>query len=190
MNDVSIEALFPYVIPAGYVDWTEPGMWDSWTFSPEVHLGLAFHRNNMIRSARPAELAALGLDSDAAFDRASENLTREMSADNVGVQGVLGLRDGLDIVVSQGSWMAPAVGLLVREFYEFAAANLRSKVLGAIVVHQQLLVVFPLTEAAARSVALRKFVDDEYKAARKPVSRSWLTLDGGWPQPLEGLQPF
>lgn len=189
MSNASAETLFPYVVPAGYVDWVDSGMWRSWPVSEDVAVALVFDCDGLVRNARPEELEELGLDEGEAFDRAAENLAKAYWDQKFDI-GHAALDDGVEIACAQGSWMAPAAGLIFRTFYEKMQEQFGANEFIGIALNQELLIAFPPDERTLASRALQNMVEDRFANHRKPISRSWLLLDGGWPRGFSGNRTF
>jgi hypothetical protein len=184
----SLDKLYPWVVPGSYIDLSDSDMLLNRPFSEDVHLALAFDGNGIVRNAGRDELAAFGLDEDAAFMKACENLAWSLKAEEVAV-GVIELDDGIEIGVARNSWKAPAAALVIGEIYNHLSTELDAKELVGIAVNQQTFLAFSPDEWTLASPSLRKFVDEEFNA-RKPISRSWLLFDGNWPRAWPGLTAF
>lgn len=86
--------------------------------------------------------------------------------------------------------MAPAGGLMVRNHYQKLVEHFGVTEFAGIVLHQQMMVTFPVDEQTVASPMLRELVDEQFTQHPKPISRSWLLVDGGWPRPYPGPRAF
>lgn len=164
-------------------------MWVDAPISDEVKVVLAFEEGSLVRNALPSTLEYMGLNPEAAFDRACDNLSKAFQAGHFEL-GLATLTDGIQVGIARGSWMAPAGGLMVRNHYENLVEHFGVEQFAGIVLHQQMMVTFPVDERTVASSMLRELVDEQFTQHRKPISRSWLVIDGGWPRPYPGPRLF
>lgn len=190
MFPASIGALYPWVVPGSYIDLSDSEMLLNRPFSEDVHLALAFDGKGIVRNARRHELATFGLDEDAAFRKACENLAWSCKAEEVAI-GVLELDDGTEIGIVRDSWKAPAAALVLGDIHDYLSNELGARELVGIAVNQQTFVAFSPDEWTLASGALRKFVDEQFRNGNgKPLSRSWLMYDGSWARAWPRLTAF
>ncbi|RRR99900.1 hypothetical protein EIP75_23620 [Aquabacterium soli] len=181
MADGTIEQIYPYVVPKSWVDHTTPDSLISWQVGRDVFIILVFDGQGSVRNVRPEDLGALGLDEGSAFEQAAQNLARAWQEQQFEF-GAATLIDGTVIGCSRGNWMAPAGGLLLGNFHESLAAQFGQTELAAIAVNQDCLFAFPTDPKTLQSESLRIAINDEFSGHRKPISKTWLLLNGQWPQ--------
>jgi hypothetical protein len=160
------EKIYPYVVPKSWVDHTTPDSLISWQVGRDVFIVLVFDGQGSVRNVRPEDLEALA--------RAWQEKQFEF--------GAATLIDGTVIGCSRGNWMAPAGGLLLGNFHEGLAAQFGQTELAAIAVNQECLFAFPTDPKTLQSESLRIAINDEFTGHRKPISRTWLLLNGQWPK--------
>ena len=99
--------LYPYVVPASWVEFASTEALVSWQMSEDVHLVLVFDGQGTVQSASPRVLSDLGLDPDEAFDVAAYHLGQAWQRLEFDL-GLATLGDGTRIGCARGNWMAPA----------------------------------------------------------------------------------
>lgn len=185
----ALDILYPYVVPKSWVEYAGAHALVSWPFSDDVRVVLVVDGDGMVRNVRPEDLDAISISPEEAMDVAAQNLGRAWQSGQFEF-GCATLKDGTRIGASRGNWMAPAGGLMLGNFFEALRDDLGSAELAAIAINQECLFAFPADQKTLASSSLRIAVDDEFKGHRKPISRSWLLLNGGWPKPYPGIQSF
>ena len=181
--------LYPYVVPASWVEFASTEALVSWQMSEDVHLVLVFDGQGTVQSASPRVLSDLGLDPDEAFDVAAYNLGQAWQRLEFDL-GLATLGDGTRIGCARGNWMAPAAGLLFGNFHAELADAFDCAEFAAVAINQSCLFAFPIDPVTLASPSLRLVIDDEFLGHPKPISRQWLLLDGHWPRPYPKRQPF
>lgn len=185
----ALDILYPYVVPKSWVEYAGADALVSWPFSDDVRVVLVVDGAGMVRNVRPEDLEMISVSPDEAMDIAVQNLGRAWQAGQFEF-GCATLKDGTRIGAARGNWMAPAGGLMLGNLFEALRGDLGCAELAAIAVNQECLFAFPIDEKTLGSTSLRIAVDDEFNGHRKPISRSWLLLNGSWPQPYPGVQSF
>lgn len=181
--------VFPYIVPRSWVDSATREALVVYPFSDELFAVLVVDGVGAVRNVRPQDLESVGIDESRAFAIAAENLTKAFDA-NAFEFGFGTLRDGTSIGMSQGSWMAPAGGLLFGNFHQMLVEKLGGDRFVAIAPNQETLIAFVDDERARNSAALRSMVEEQFTQHRKPVSRAWLEIDGSWPRAYSGTPAF
>lgn len=164
-------------------------MWVAQPVSDDVIMVLAFDDGVIIRNARPDELEALDLHESEAFELAVENTFKSYWSGEV-EWGLKELPDGTRFGMSTGSMRAPATALLGRNFFELLQEHLGAASFIAVVPNQETLIAFPADDATLASRDLRDLVTRLTEGHAKPVSRTWLLMDGNWPQAYPGRSDF
>lgn len=187
MSDVSLEFnastlqnVYPYVVPRTWIEYADPDHLISVPFSEEVHMALVVDGYGSVRNVRPEDLQAVRVSPDEAFEVAAANLAKAWQRGQFEF-GIAELLDGVKIGGSRGNWMAPAGALILGGFYQALADHFREDEFAAVAVNQHCLFAFPTDERTLGSDSLRQAIEDEFTRHRKPISRSWLLLDGNWP---------
>lgn len=175
-----LDLVYPYVVPKSWVEYVGEESLFTWAFSEEVRMVLVVDGSGTVRNLRPQDLEAVGETAESAFGIAAHNLAAAYQRQEFEL-GIATLKDGTQIGGARGNWMAPAGGLMIGNLYESMKENFRGEEFAAVAPNQQCLFAFPLDEATLRSESLRLAVDDEFKSGVKPISRSWLLLNGEWP---------
>lgn len=191
MEEASTELrrrLFPYIVPRSWVDAVGADKLIMWPMTDDVCMVLVVEGQAAVRNVRFQDLLDAALSPEEAFEVAADNLGRAWQ-DGAFQFGIAELRDGTLVGMARGNWMAPAGALLLGNFYQENCLRLGHTEFAAVAVNQQCLFAFPTDEKTLASAALRAALDDESAGTPKPISRSWLKLDGGWPgpHPLSGL---
>jgi|APAra7269096613_1048513.scaffolds.fasta_scaffold00106_116 hypothetical protein len=189
MSNHPKDKLFPYVVPFSWVDYAGKDSLVSWEFSEDVRMVLVFDGAGTVRNVRPEDLAEMNLDEGQAFELAAENLGKAFQAGEFEFGGAT-LRDGTEIGCARGSWMAPAGALILGSFHEGLSQQFSRNEFAAVAVNQGCLFAFPADSKTLASESLRLAIDDEFTGHRKPISRSWLLIDGQWPRAWPGEQAF
>lgn len=188
-GEPSRNTLVLWVVPSGYVLWTEQEMWVPEPISDEVTMVLAFDNGTIIRNASQRELEALGLNEREAFELAVTNTFKSYWSGEV-EWGLKQLSDGTQFGMSAGSNRAPATALLGRNFFEYLQDHFGADSFVAVVPNQETLIAFPADDATLASRELRDLVMRLMNHHPKPVSRSWLLMDGNWPRAYPGRSDF
>jgi len=189
MHPMTKDRVFPYVVPSSWVDYASKDALVSWQFSKDVYLILVFDGAGTVRNIRPEDLAEMSLDEGQSFELAAGNLANAFQEGQFEFGGAT-LIDGTQIGCARGGWMAPAGALILGNFYEALSQQFSCKEFAAVAVNQECLFAFPTDAKTLASNSLRLAIDDEFKGHRKPISRSWLLLDGQWPREFPGKQAF
>ncbi len=177
-DDLSL--LYPYIVSKSWVDYAGPDSLLTWDFSEDVRMVLVVDRLGTVQNVRLHDLEDAQETPESAFDIAAQNLARSLQQQEFEIGGAT-LLDGRQIGYSRGNWMAPAGGLILGTLYQGLQQQFGRDEFAAIAVNQQFLLAFPLDEDTLNSESLRLAVEDEWRAA-KPISQSWLLLDGQWPR--------
>lgn len=185
----TLDRLYPYVVPRSWVEYTGENALITWPFSEDVRVVLVVDSGSMVRNVRPEDLEKVSASPDEAMDLAAQNLGRAWQAGQFEF-GCATLKDGTRIGAARGNWMAPAGGLMLGNFFEALRDDLGAEQFAAVALNQECLFAFPTDEKTLSSASLRMALDDEFKGHRKPISRSWLLLNGGWPQAYPGDRLF
>jgi hypothetical protein len=183
------DKLFPYVVPRTWIEAANPEALVIWPVSHDVYVVLVWDRRGLVQNIRPEDLTSAGLDQDQAFDLAANNLATAFRNGDFQM-GIALLADGVQIGCVRGNWMAPAGGLVIGNFHALLCEQFDGSEFVAVAVNQQCLFAFPKNEATLSSFSLRRAIEDEYEGSSKPISRSWLLLDGSWPQAFPGRSSF
>lgn len=181
--------LVHWVVPSGYVHWTDPEMWVAKPISDDVTMVLAFDNGSIIRNASLREVEALGLSETEAFELALDNTFKSWINGEVGLS-LIELPDGTQLGISTGSKRAPAIALLGSTFFELLQDHFGTDHFIAVVPNQDTLIAFPADNATLASRDLRGLVMRMTTGHAKPVSRSWLLMDGNWPRAYPGRSDF
>ena len=172
--------IYPYVVPKSWADYAGKDSLVMWDFSEDVRVVLVVDRFGTVQNVRLQDLESMRETTDSAFEIAAQNLSRSLQQQEFEIGGAT-LLDGKQIGYSRGNWMAPAGGLMLSALYQGLQQQFGQDEFAAIAVNQQFLLAFPLDEDTLNSESLRLAVEDEWRAA-KPISQSWLLLDGQWPR--------
>ncbi|WP_398491874.1 hypothetical protein [Variovorax sp.] len=175
-----LNLVYPYIVPKSWVDYAGKDALVTWEFSEDVRMVLVVDRLGTVQNVRPQDLEKVHETSDSLFEIATENLSKSFQQQEFEIGGAT-LLDGREVGYSRGSWMAPAGGLMLSALYQGLQQQFKQDEFAAIAVNQQFLLAFPLDEDTLNSDSLRLAVDDEWRAP-KPISQSWLLLDGQWPR--------
>lgn len=179
-SESTLKSVYPYVVPKSWIDYTSPDAVVSFPFSDEVHMILVVDGQGTVRNVRPEDLDSINHSKDDAFTIAAENLGAAWNSDQFQF-GIATLLDGVEIGGSRGNWMAPAGALILGNFYQALAEHFNCSEFAAVAVNQQFLLAFPTDPRTLESASLRQAIDDEFTGHPKPISRSWLLLNGEWP---------
>ena len=169
----TLTRIFPYVVGQSWVEYAGEDALVTWQFSDDVCLVLVVDDVGTVRNVRPEDLAGVNVSPEEAFGLAAENLAKAYQAQAFEF-GVAELIDGLPIGMVKGSWMAPAGGLLLRNFYEVMAQQFQEQAFVAVAVNQQCLIAFPDMPQYRESSSLKKLIEDFSGGVPKPISRKWL----------------
>lgn len=187
MSDVSLQFnastlphVYPYVVPHTWIEYADSQHLISLPFSDEIHMVLVVDGHGSVRNVRPEDLDAIQTSPDEAFEIAAGNLGKAWQSGQFDF-GIAELLDGVQIGGSRGNWMAPAGALILGNFYQVLAEHFRQDQFAAVAINQECLFAFPTDEKTLSSNSLRQAIEDEFTGHRKPISRSWLLLDGSWP---------
>jgi hypothetical protein len=175
-----LDLVYPYVVPKSWVDYVGEESLFTWEFSDDVRMVLVVDGSGAVRNLRPQDLEAVGETAESAFDIAAHNLAGAYQRQEFEL-GIATLKDGTKIGGARGNWMAPAGGLMIGALYESMKASFHAEEFAAVAPNQQCLFAFAIDEATLSSESLRLAVDDELRSGEKPISRSWLLLNGQWP---------
>lgn len=189
MSQHSKDKVFPYVVPFSWVDYASKDSLVSWQFSEDVYMILVFDGAGTVRNVRPEDLEEMNLDQGQAFELAAENLGRALQAGEFEFGGAT-LLDGTEIGCARGNWMAPAGALILGNFHQALSQQFSCNEFAAVAVNQECLFAFPADSKTLSSESLRLAINDEFTGHRKPISRSWLLIDGQWPRAWPGEQAF
>lgn len=143
----------------------------------------------LFKTSVPEDLTNAGLGADQAFDLAANNLAKALQQGDFQI-GIAVLADGVEIGCARGNWMAPAGGLVIGNFHAMLSEHFGGSQFVAVAINQQCLFAFPKSEVTLASFSLRRAIEDEYEGSHKPISRSWLLLDGTWPRAFPGRSSF
>ncbi|MDM0058961.1 hypothetical protein [Variovorax fucosicus] len=184
----NLHLLYPYVVPKSWVNYIGADSLLTWDFSDDVRMVLVIDGQGMVRNAKSQDLSEAGLSVEEAFEVAASNLGKAFQVGEFQLGGAT-LIDGTRIGMARGNWMAPAGALMLGNFYEMLRENLGHDEFAAVAVNQQCLFAFPTDEKTLASKSLRIAIEDEFRGHNKPISRTWLKLDGTWPSehPLNGI---
>lgn len=184
---VKLDLIYPYVVPKSWVEYAGADDLVSWPFSDDVRMVIVVDGKGTVRNLRPHELDDLGETVESIFDVAARNLARSFEKGEFEL-GAVTLIDGVQVGCARGNWMAPAGGLILGTLYEAMKEQFGADDFAAIAVNQECLLAFPTDERTLASKSLRIAIEDQFSGHRKPVSRTWLKLHGGWPgeHPLNG----
>jgi hypothetical protein len=185
----TLSRIYPYVVPRSWVDYStrEALVWSKCT--EDVYVVLVVDGNGTVRNVRPGDLKGIDVAEDEAYDFAARNLAEAWKAEKFSF-GMATLRDETRIGTSTGNWMAPAGALAIASFHAGLRERFGRDKFVAVAVNQQTLFAFPNDAKTLSSKSLRLAIDDEFRMSPKPISRSWMLLDGGWPREYPGQQLF
>lgn len=175
-----LNLIYPYIVPKSWVDYAGKDALLTWEFSEDVRMVLVVDRFGSVQNVRPQDLEEVNETPDSLFEIAVQNLSSSFQQEEFEVGGAT-LLDGREIGYARGNWMAPAGGLMLSVLYQGLQKQFKQDEFAAIAVNQQFLLAFPLDDGTLNSDSLRRAVDDEWRAT-KPISQSWLLLDGQWPR--------
>lgn len=175
-----LNLIYPYVVPRSWVDYAGKDALLTWEFSENVRMVLVVDRFGTVQNVRPQDVEGVHETPDSIFEIAAQNLSKSLQQQEFEIGGAT-LLDGRQIGYSRGNWMAPAGGLMLSALYQGLQQQFGQDEFAAIAVNQQFLLAFPLDQDTLNSKSLRLAVDDEWRAA-KPISQSWLLLNGQWPR--------
>jgi hypothetical protein len=175
-----LDLIYPYVVSKSWVEYAGESSLLTWAFSDDVRMVLVVDGNGAVRNLRQQDLELVGETAETAFDIAAHNLAGAYQRQEFQL-GIATLKDGVEIGGARGNWMAPAGGLMIGALYETMKERFHTEEFVAIAVNQQCLFAFPLDEVTVSSESLRLAVEDEYRGGLKPISKSWLRLNGQWP---------
>lgn len=184
-----MESLYPYVVSSSWVHHADRDSLISWQVSDDVYVVLVFDGKGTVRNARAEDLLSLGINEGQAFDAAASNLGHAWERQEFSL-GIATLLDGVEIGGVRGSWMAPAGGLILGNFYLELKNHFGRNEFVAVAVNQEFLLAFPADKHTLASASLKLAINDEFTGHRKPISRQWLLLDGQWPRQFPGEQLF
>ncbi len=72
-------------------------------------------------------------------------------------------------------------GGLLGNFYNLLVEHFGGKEFAVVTLNQETLFTFPTDPATLQSASLRQALDDEFRNHHKPISPTWLLLNGEWP---------
>lgn len=185
----TLQRIYPYVVSRTWIDHVGADHVVSVPFTDEVHMVLVVDDHGSVHNVQPEDLHAVRTSPEEALEIASHNLGRAWQAGEFSI-GTAELLDDRLVGGVRGSWMAPAGGLVLRNLYDTLVDTFDHDEFVAVAVNQQFLVAFPTDEATLASASLRQMIDDEFTGDVKPISRSWLLLDGDWPRAYPGPAAF
>lgn len=179
-SEATLRSMYPYVVPASWIEHVTPDAVISSPFSDDVHMVLVVDCQGAVRNVRPEELESIGCSAEDAFTIAAENLGAAWRAGQFNF-GIATLLDGVEIGGARGNWMAPAGALILGNFYNTLVEHFGTTEFAAVALNQETLFAFPTDPATLASASLRQALEDEFRNHHKPISRSWLLLNGDWP---------
>jgi len=179
-SEATLRAIYPYVVPSSWVDHVTPDAVISSPFSDDVHMVLVVDCQGSVRNVRPEDLESIGCSPEDAFVIAAENLGAAWQAGAFEF-GIATLLDGVEIGGARGNWMAPAGALILGGFHSMLEKHFGTTEFAAVALNQETLFAFPTDPATLGSASLRQALEDEFQNHHKPISRSWLLLNGEWP---------
>ena len=185
----TLQRIYPYVVSRAWVDHVGADHVVSVPFTDEVHMVLVVDDHGSVHNVQPEDLHAVRTSPEEALEIAGHNLGMAWQAGEFSI-GTAELLDDTLVGGVRGSWMAPAGGLVLRNLYDTLVDMFDQDEFVAVAVNQQFLVAFPTDEATLASASLRQMIDDEFTGDVKPISRSWLLLDGDWPRAYPGPAAF
>ncbi|WP_431600087.1 hypothetical protein [Stenotrophomonas sp.] len=184
-SEATLGSIYPYVVPASWIEHVTPNAVISSPFSDDVHMVLVVDCHGAVRNVRPEDLASIGCSPEDAFTIAAENLDAAWRAGKFEF-GIAALQDGVKIGGARGSWMAPAGALVLGNLYQAMVEHFGTTEFAAVALNQETLFAFPTDAATLGSSSLRQAIEDEFLNHHKPISRSWLLLNGEWPSAFVG----
>jgi hypothetical protein len=176
----TLKRVYPYIVPRSWIIYAGSENVVTWAFSDDVHMILAVDDNGSVRNVRPEDLTSTHITIEEAFDISTQNLA-EAKKNDLFSFGIATLQDNILIGGSQGNWMAPAGALILGSFYQILVENFQQEEFAAVAVNQSCLFAFPINEQTINSNSLKLAIEDEFTNHPKPISKSWLLLDGTWP---------
>lgn len=196
MSDISLQfdastlqKIYPYVVPGTWVEYAKPENVIAFPFSNDVQMVLVVDGHGTVRNVRPEDLDAVRTSREEAFEIAAANLSAAWKAGEFGL-GTVELEDGTVIGGARGNWMAPAGALVLGNLHRELVDRFKQDEFAAIAVNQEFLVAFPTDERTLKSSSLRQTVEEAFSNHRKPLSKSWLLMDGNWPSEYPGIAAF
>lgn len=179
-NASTLDKIYPYVVPRSWVDHVDAEHVISVPFSDDVFMVLVVDGQGTVRNVRPEDLDAVHVLPEEAIEIATNNLGHAWQTGQFQF-GTAELLDGKLVGASRGGWMAPAGALMLGNFYQMMVDAFGQHQFAAVAVNQQFLIAFPADEETLASNSLRLAIDEEFTGHHKPISRSWLLLNGDWP---------
>lgn len=173
---MNTEKLYPYVVPAGYIDVSEPGPPG---FHPmighEVYVQLVEDMNGICRMIQPDELLESGLDVAAGHRLAIENL--QALAETTAIQkGVHETEGGQRFIVWSGHWLAASC-IRLPGIADWAKNTLAAPEICASIPQRESLLFFPKVNRQFRD-QMREMIRTAEEGARKPVTLGFFSWDG------------
>jgi hypothetical protein len=158
--------VYPYLVPAGYVQGRPPVAIPPVTIGHGLYVALAEDFDGAARVFFPGEGPSRGTP-DESVRAAKENLARAVHEQRVSVQGFQGPR-GLPVMLFGRQWLAASC-LLLPDLHSFASRHLGDGPLCASVPHRDTLLVFRQEDAAYRT-QMRELIARNEAGAPKPLT--------------------
>ena len=150
----SPERLFPYVVPAEYLQHQQEQ--PSGLVRPlghGLHVVLVLELNGLLRNLLQADLSALAISPEEAYARAITNLDRVARSGAVGQSMFPNGPQGRPFIVSGGHWTA-ATCILLPRLMEKASKALNSNELYISIPHRDAMLVFPKADESYRKAMI------------------------------------
>lgn len=180
----AVGQLYPYLVPAEYLQQGEAGPESlAWPVGHGLHLELAFDLGGLMRNAKTADLARLGLTGEIARQRAMDNLDRLLASGRVRVMQ-RATPEGDPYVVLDSHWAA-ATALV------WPALAGRGEILPgdgpllAGVPHRDALCLFRGGDAG-RIGRMRGLIREQQLRSRKPLTDALFELTAGGVREIDG----
>jgi hypothetical protein len=169
---VDATRLYPYLVPAGYLETRPPAAPPPRALGHGLHLALAEDFDGAARIRFAEDIPSLGAP-EALVALAASNLARAAAERKVTIQGFAGPR-GLPVMIFGPEWLAAGC-LLLPDLHAFAGAHLGDGPLCASVPHRDAMLVFKQEDASYRK-EMQDLIAKNEAGARKPLTAGLFTV--------------
>lgn len=165
--------VYPYVIPAAYLEGATGVRTLSWPLGHGLHVSLIHDLDGLVRNVTPDELGGLGLSLEEAKKRATDNLSLLFKSGEIKASRFNG-PGGKPFILVGGHW-ATATCILLPNLHKFAAPNLGAEELCVSIPHREAMLIFPKGDKAYRDT-MRRMIREKESDGPKPLSFELFTL--------------
>jgi hypothetical protein len=160
------EQLYPYVVPAAYLE--QGGKDLARPIGHGLHVALVFDLGETVQSARAEDLRQLGVSIDGAHRLALDNLERLADERKLRMAMFSDGPGGRPFVLIRGHW-ATATAILLPNLLGTVSKPLATQDVCVSIPHREAFLAFPCADRAYRD-AMRAFVREREAGGPKPLT--------------------